>query len=218
MSDLRELNPDTLRELCAQNGELISEALQGALETPFQFTTGEAAAWNADELPDGLDGPGLIAALSAGEHALLVAIPESLPLPGWYRRPSKSQNSRLQTLAMELSPSLLPEDVEPGDLNVVGVENLREALEAAAPDDAARMLMLSPTADDAENADAATTASPLMLAWPFSQPDALTERNVITLAEEAPTAAAGEDASAASAPSAAASDAPAMERPRGRLH
>lgn len=192
MADLRALTAERLKELCAQNNRMIAEALQAALETPVSPEPGEAVAWDPDALPDDLSGPGLIAAIGAGEGALLVALPESYPLPEWYRRPTKSQNARLQTLAMELAPSLLPPDVEPGELRVIAADGLRAALQAAVPNESAMVLPLTA----AEN--------PPLLIWPVRRPAALAEYDAIILAEAAPPPArAGKPPAAAAGHNAA---------------
>ena len=41
--------------------------------------------------------PGLAVGMAVGDEGLIVLIPQTLPLPAWYRQPDVSQNDQLQT-------------------------------------------------------------------------------------------------------------------------
>ena len=212
MSDLRELTPEALKELCAQNSEMLAEALQSSLETGPALQAGEAADWKPDELPEGFGGPGLIVSIGVGEQAMLVAVPEAFPLPEWYRNPTKSQNSRTQTLAMELAPSLLPLDFDPGEQSVVAVDDLRAALESTAPSEDAHLLLLTPVGDSDQSEEGeSATGHGLLILWPVGEPAKLSEQNVITVAEEEPAPAPAAAAAPTPFPAAAAASRPLQQ-------
>lgn len=207
MAEISELTGDAIRKLCGENAEAIAESLNGCFNSTHAVSVGEAVAWSADALSEAFNGPGLISTLRVGGQAMLALVPETLPIPGWWRTPDKSQASRLQTLPMEWAFNLLPPDYETDSTSTFAVENIGQAVAATSPTDGAQILPLI------LGEDAAADVSPrILLVWPVAEPMTLHEFDLFS-APAAPTAETGGSAEPAEA---AATAAPVAEPKRIR--
>ncbi|MEM7810721.1 MAG: FliM/FliN family flagellar motor switch protein [Planctomycetota bacterium] len=108
--------------------EGCAEPFTQCFDTPGVFAAEEAAAFDADAKPSGLEGPGVVVYLTFGEQAAAVAVPETLPLPDWIHSPDDSQAARLQTLAMEWSLTLAPEGLEATEFETRVVADIAAAV------------------------------------------------------------------------------------------
>lgn len=103
---------DRIRAACVENTAAIAESYNLCFQTQSSVRVGEAEAYSAGTATSMLQQPGLLLSFGFDDSAVLVALPASLPLPDWYQTPDKSQTSCLQTLPVEWSLNLFPEDLE----------------------------------------------------------------------------------------------------------
>lgn len=102
---------DDLPQRVKENRATLAETLSQALGRPIEFNVESAIPWSTVTTTSDLwQTPGLIATMAVGDIAIAIAIPQTFPLPDWYQSPNKSQQSCLETLPMEWSFGLLPED------------------------------------------------------------------------------------------------------------
>jgi flagellar motor switch protein FliN/FliY len=116
MSPLQPENADSLVALWTEKASTLVESLNQAFDGHWTLTPGSARPFDPSEF-ESLRCGGVAIAVAVGEQRLLLLLPVGIGLPEWYTAPNKSQRSRLDTLAMEWSLNLLPEDV-PGDAAV----------------------------------------------------------------------------------------------------
>lgn len=166
MSQFNEAHVERVVAACCDNLEAVAQCFNSCFESGYQFALGESKVWEPDEIGPGLDGPGLLVAFEADDHGIVCLIPQTVPLPEWSAAPSHSQNSRLQTLAMEWSRAMLPPELESDRFLTSSVPNLVAGLAALEPLESAAVLelRLSP-ADSAQDAPPAAT---LYLVWPVA--------------------------------------------------
>jgi flagellar motor switch/type III secretory pathway protein FliN len=130
---MSELTAELVAEVvaaCQAGAEETAGALGRSLDATFTVTVGEAGTFAADAAPDGFAGPGLAMLMKFGDAGLVAVLPEASGLlPSWYRSPDPTGESRLSTLAQELSMLLVPETLMADDFRAAGVDNLGEALE-----------------------------------------------------------------------------------------
>ena len=176
--------------------------------------------WTSDSLSAELDGPGLVTAIEVGEQAMVCLIPASLPLPAWYLEPSESEQSRLQTLAMEWSINLLPEDLTAGQFSTVALTNIKHEVTSWEPCEwaAAIELLVHEEPADEKSSDAEASAAEaetdetetgdvvndesssagappvavLYLVWPVSKPPFPSEEEASSAVESVPQESAAE--------------------------
>ena len=172
-------------------GGSLSSALDNAMQI-VDVVAGEPLA--ASAIPEELAGPGLAVALHVGEEAIALLLPEATNLlPPWYTQPDPTGESKLQTLAQELSMLLLPENLEVGDFAAGAVNNLADALQSAAIAESAACIQLSMSGDDGNGN--------FYMCWPVASPKAL-----LPEPETPATTASEPDAAPATTPVAAAAD------------
>ena len=166
MSDLTaELAPEVVAA-CQAGAEEAAGALTRSLDAEFAMTVGEATTYHADAAPDGFDGPGLAVMMKFGEVGATVLIPETTGLlPDWYSDPDPTGESKLSTLAQELSMLLVPETLFAEEFLAARVENLREALGNASVAGEAGLVTLGLTAGE--------NSGDMTLVWPLESPDRL---------------------------------------------
>jgi len=154
---LTSLKPKSNRS--SENAPAIAESLNQCIDSQFHVRIGETTVWSDLVSQNKLNEAGLVVAFQIGEEGFVVAIPASLPLPDWYTEPNDSEDSRLQTLAMEWSMNLFPMDLEATESKTSSVENLKTELEADNPVDwAAAIEILIYNEDPGETASAAEPA------------------------------------------------------------
>jgi flagellar motor switch protein FliN len=143
MSEIQEEQISQIVEACQGQAEVISGCLNSCLESDFQFDIGEQAALSLDSLPPELDAPGMVVVLTIENQHVVCLIPESLPLPEWYKTPDETQSSRLQTIGMEWSMCMLPATMECSSFETITLSNLRSFLEEGDPAEGAFTLALN---------------------------------------------------------------------------
>jgi len=122
------------------NTALLAESLNLCLDTKYTFKIAEPQPWNGETAPAEFDGPGLLVGFEIDGRGLLVVIPASLPLPTWYRHPDKSQKARLDTLPVEWSMNLLPEEIVCDVSRTVSTDNLRFVINFSEPIEGAQLV------------------------------------------------------------------------------
>ena len=181
MSDLTpELVPEVLAA-CEAGADEASSALSRSLDAEFTLAVGEAGTYSATAPPEGFEGPGLAVLMQFGDQAAVALIPESSGLlPEWYANPDPTGESKLSTLAQELSMLLVPDTIFAEDFRAARVPSLTAALESAAVADGASLVALPLSVGD--------HTSQLSLVWPANQPDELLP--AAEAEDEQPTASA----------------------------
>lgn len=161
-----ELAPDVLAA-CTANAAEAAAAFSRALGTELTLAAEPPGTLTIDDLPEALNGPGLVAVLSVGTEAALVLLPESSGLvPDWCESPDPTGQSKLTTLAQELGMTLLGESLMPDDFKAGRVKNLAGALRRGGVADGAAVVGLN-----LRTADGKTAAASLV--WPAAQPAAV---------------------------------------------
>lgn len=176
-----DLTPEIAEQVvaaCGENGDEAAGALSRALDGEFTFAVGEAGTFDAAALPEGLDdGPGLALVLTFGEVGAVVLLPESSGLlPDWYATPDPTGESKLSTLAQELSMLLVPDDLMADAFTAARVDNLQEALARGGAADAASVVSLALTSGEASGT--------LQFIWPLATPGHVLPTAVEEEAEE----------------------------------
>lgn len=166
---MSELTADLAAEVvaaCQAGAEEAAGALSRSLDADFAITVGEAGSYSPDAAPAGFDGPGLVVLMKFGEVGAAALIPESSGLlPDWYSNPDPTGESKLSTLAQELSMLLVPETLMAETFEAARVENLSTALGSADVAGESGLVPLSLSAGDA--------SGEMTFIWPLSSPDAL---------------------------------------------
>jgi len=189
---MAELSPDIAADVlaaCNAGAEEAAEALSRALDAKLKLEIGESGTWNAEEPPEGFEGPGLVVVLQVGDGAALVAVPESSGLlPAWYAKPDPTGQSKLDTLAQELGMLLLPEALMPEQFSAGRVADLRQAMADAELAASGGLIPLACSAED--------HSGTAFLVWPAVQPG-----NVLATQDDSPAAEEPASDEAAAAPS-----------------
>ncbi len=175
---MSELTPELAADVvaaCQAGAEEAAGALSRSLDGEFTVTVGEAASYSSDAMPEGFDGAGLAVLLKFGDVGFAALLPESSGiLPDWYANPDPTGESKLSTLAQELSMLLVPETLMADSFEAVRVEQLGAALgNAGVAEDAALMTLQLASGD---------STAQLSLIWPLASPDLL----LPVVEEEAP--------------------------------
>jgi flagellar motor switch protein FliN/FliY len=168
MSTLMEENIEAVLTACAENSAALGDALSQCFDRSFRIVAGDSGVWSAEEPPAEFRGPGLIAIVEAESQALAVLIPESLPLPEWYRHPSEAQAARLETLAGNWSTQLIPNTSPASRSRIFAVDDLAAAASRMRPADWATTSTLQ-VFDAAGSAE--TPTANLLIVWPLDQPE-----------------------------------------------
>lgn len=200
---MSELKPTLVADFvaaCTAGAVDAADGLSRSLDGKFALGSPESGEYAASA-PVGFDGPGLVILLTYGAAGLAIAMPESTGLlPDWYAKPDATGESKLSTLAQELSMVLAPESLAADKFEAKAVANISAALAAAKVAADASLVTLPITAG--------AKSGELSLVWPLSDPGAVYS----LAAPEAPaTASATADAQLGS-PAAAT---PAKPRPGG---
>lgn len=186
MATISEADVEGILDACSRNAEAITQSLNQCFDLQLRLGAGDSLPWNADDVPLPYVGPGIAVVLQFGESSVACLVPESLPLPVWYTLPNDSQQSRLQTLAMEWSMNLLPPSLEAESFRTVAVSNLKAGLVEGAPPEWAAVLQFPVFRSNAEPGVPPTSS--LLLVAPLQKP-AFQTSNVMDVRKPAEPAA-----------------------------
>jgi flagellar motor switch protein FliN len=199
---MAELNSEIAAQVvsaCQANADEAAGALGRALGGSFTLKVGEAGAFDAGAAPAGFDGAGLMLLFRVGDVGMAVALPATSGLiPEWCAAPDATGESKLATLAQELSMLLVPESIEFGEFKARRLDNLTDAIgRAKVAADAALVVIELASGEKSEQ---------ISLIWPLEAPGELFAIGASGSAgstTEAKTQAAGKAPKAARAPEAA---------------
>src|SRR5687767_3430897 len=108
---MAELNSEIAAQVvaaCQTNADEAAGALARALGGTFTLKVGEAGSFDAEATPAGFDGAGLMLLVRVGDVGMAVALPAASGLvPDWCAAPDATGESKLATLAQELSMLLV---------------------------------------------------------------------------------------------------------------
>jgi len=125
MSDLGSQHLAEILAACQAGAGEASQALSRALDATIELTVGESGPWDATHA----EGPGLVVMWRIGTSAAVAILAESSGLvPAWCAAPDPTGQSKLATLAQELSMLLLPDSLPADSFESVHVPHLGEAL------------------------------------------------------------------------------------------
>jgi len=165
MSELKPTLAADFVAACTAGAADAADALGRSLDGKFALGAPELGAYAANP-PAGFDGPGLVILLTYGSTGLAIGLPESTGfLPPWYATPDATGESKLSTLAQELSMVLAPESLATDKFEAKRVENIGAALKGAKVAADAALVTLPVTAG--------SKAGALSLVWPLSEPAAV---------------------------------------------
>ena len=163
MSDLTPEIVDDVLAACQAGAEEAAGALTRGLDSEFGLSIGEPS--KPSDAEEQLSGPGLAMLFNFGGTGAVALVPESTGLlPEWYSAPDVTGESKLGTLAQELSMLLMPETIFADKFVAKRVENLWEGLAAGGVVDAAVLVPLALTAGE--------NSGQMSLIWPLESPDA----------------------------------------------
>jgi flagellar motor switch protein FliN/FliY len=162
---MSELTPDIAADVvaaCQAGAEEAAGALGRALDGEFSVSVGEAGSY----APEGFGEAGLAVLMKFGDVGVVAILPESSGmLPDWIESPDPTGESKLSTLAQELSKLLVPERLKPEEFQAAHVAQLAERLSIAKVTKDAALVPL-------ELKSGEQTAQ-LSLIWPLESPEAL---------------------------------------------
>ncbi len=128
-----QLTPEIIQPIIVDNLDAIAECFNRCFEGEYLLIPSESQPWEDALGAESLGAGGLSVLLEAGEYWLQVLIPETLPLPSWYKSADASQTARLETLGMEWATLIVPMDLQGGAYITKPESNLLLALQAADP-------------------------------------------------------------------------------------
>ncbi len=134
------LKPEHLERLighAAESGAALAESFAQCFDLAVGFQIGDSELLDDVGPSAGFSGPGLVVLVGFEDSAMAVLLPATLPLPDWYATPTDSQQSRLETLAMEWSMNLLPPDFEATSYATLKVDKLLDFVQGCRPMEAA---------------------------------------------------------------------------------
>jgi flagellar motor switch protein FliN/FliY len=176
---MADLNPEIAAlvvEACRANADEAAGALGRALGGSFTLKVGEASSFDVGAAPAEFDGPGLMLLFCVGDAGMAVALPAASGLvPEWCDAPDATGESRLATLAQELSMLLLPDSIEVGEFKARRIDDLATAIERAKVGAEAALVEIGLTSGE--------TSGQLSLIWPLESPAEL-----LSAVEEVPSA------------------------------
>ncbi|MGI9327271.1 MAG: FliM/FliN family flagellar motor switch protein, partial [Pseudomonadales bacterium] len=150
------------------------------MDGEFTVTVGDAGKYNSDEAPDGFDGAGLAILFKSGKVGFAALLPESSNLlPNWYANPAATGESKLSTLAQELSMLLVPEAQIAELFEAARVEQVDSALTTAVVASDAALVPLQISRGE--------ISGQMSLVWPLASPDMLLSADTIEEATPEPT-------------------------------
>lgn len=174
MPEFDETSIERIIGACQENCSAIAQSLNLCFDYSYRIELGDSLPWDPDTAPEACDGPGLVVCLEIEQQGILCLIPASMPLPEWYTQPTDSEESRIQTLAMEWSLTMLPADLESTQFKSVAVENLNAAVAQTNPVEWAALIELhlfdESTGEEPASDTAAEPVAKLFLVLPVANP------------------------------------------------
>ncbi|HEV3301772.1 MAG TPA: FliM/FliN family flagellar motor switch protein [Planctomycetaceae bacterium] len=143
MAQLTDIQIQRTIDACREHLVEIAETFRTTIGSEIRLSAGEPTDIGEGGGLADFQTPGMAIAMTVGEQGLVVLVPQTLPLPAWYRQPDISQNNRLQTLAHELTLHLLPADLQSERYLAIPTENLIEVAQSAVVAPSAKMVELS---------------------------------------------------------------------------
>ena len=163
---MAELNSEIAAQVvaaCQTNADEAAGALGRALGGTFTLKVGEACSFDAEAAPAGFDGAGLMLLVRVGDVGMAVALPAASGLvPDWCAAPDATGESKLATLAQELSMLLVPDSLEASEFKARRLDNLNAAIERAKVDADATLLTIELASGE--------HSGQLSLIWPLAAP------------------------------------------------
>lgn len=161
MSELTTAQIESIITTSRDNAAALAESFNQCFDLKLSLIPGVPEEWSADRDASLYTVPGVVVALSLGGQGIVLGLPVTLPLPDWISAPDKSQNARLQTLAMEWGLNLLPEDLLVETSSTRYCENLWDELVRTVPAEGARSVAwsLGSTTASVASPDGETEAS-----------------------------------------------------------
>src|SRR5579859_6974084 len=126
MTQLTDAQIQRTLDTCREHLVEIAETFRTTLGCEIRLSAGEPSGVAGSGGLADFQTPGVAIAIVVGEQGLMVLVPQTLPLPAWYREPDIAQNNRLQTLAHELTRHLLPAELQSERYLAIPTENLIE--------------------------------------------------------------------------------------------
>ncbi|MCA9242096.1 MAG: FliM/FliN family flagellar motor switch protein [Planctomycetales bacterium] len=186
MSELTAQIAAEVEAAAKTNAEEAAGALSRALDGEYTMAVGETAEYDNAAPPEDFTGPGLAVLMKFGESAAVAMLTQASGLtPAWAASPDATGESKLATLAQELSMLLVPDSLMADVFESAWVGNLQAAIERGAPAEQAVVLPLSLIAEN--------TGGTLWMLWPLTAPDAFLQAAEPT--EETPESQPGGPAS-----------------------
>lgn len=142
MAELTTQASEQIVESCKGNLSAISQSFNSAIGSKYQLEVSSLRT-GATLLDEASNEPGLMVLFEVGGQGIACLIPESLPLPGWYRSPNDSQKSQLQTLAMEWATAMLPLDLEATQYVSIACGDLKRQLMACSLSEEPQLLQIN---------------------------------------------------------------------------
>ena len=165
MSVFTSENSQQIVETCTGNVAAIAEPLNSNFAAGVEASVGELLSGVGAAIERLGDAAGIAVTFKFGDEGAVCLIPESLPIPDWYRCPSEGQANQIQTLGMEWSMGLFPMDLEATEYASAATQSLKQQLEALVPADDASVLELPLKKDGADASHCS-----LLLVWPLTNP------------------------------------------------
>lgn len=166
MSDLTPEIVDSVIAACQAGAGEAAEALSRALDAEVAVEVGEAGIIDPAAPPEGFDGPGLAVLMTFAGVGAVAALPSATGLlPDWVQAPDATGESKLSTLAQELSMLLVPETLMADEFQAAWVDNLAAALERGGVGGGPALVPLALKAGD--------MSGQMSLVWPATKPSEL---------------------------------------------
>jgi flagellar motor switch protein FliN len=163
MAALTPESANEFLEACEAGAEEAAGALGRSLDGEFKLTVGKSTRYSPGSPPEGFDGPGLAMSMTFGGEGVVVLLPdESGLVPDWCAAPDATGESKLSTLAQELSMLLVPESLMADEFAIGHVDTIATSLAAVAPADAAVLITLALASGD--------RSGTMSMIWPVGQP------------------------------------------------
>jgi flagellar motor switch protein FliN len=138
-------------ETCRAHVAELPKTFRAHLECEVALSASEPQVYSVEKLAD-FEVPGLAVWLIVGEQAVLILLPEALPLPAWYRGAQISEDKRLQTFAHGLSLQMLSKELPAVRYAAVATTSLKDTAQRTQISDSAKLLELTASKGEAPHA------------------------------------------------------------------